>query len=126
MTSPRPARAFDWEEAGRAFGQTLDGYHAVVVIGNDPVATGRVAIGLAREQAALRHVAVGDLFAESAPIQELVSTDEDQAFDFDSLVGTNNEGLLGVLEGEKGNAAEQCAPADKRELCRVKEKANEQ
>ena len=37
--------------------------------------------------------AVGDQFAQ----QDLISTDEDQAFSFDSLVGTNNEGLLGVM-----------------------------
>jgi hypothetical protein len=46
------------------------------VIGSDPVATGRVAIGLARTQAMRRRVAVGDLFAESPPIQELVTTDD--------------------------------------------------
>jgi hypothetical protein len=69
-------RVFDWEAAGRDFGGTLDGYSALIVIGNDPVATGRVAIGLARAQATRRRVAVGDLFAESPPIQELVTTDD--------------------------------------------------
>ena len=29
--------------------------------------------------------------------QDLISSGDDKAFDFDSLVGTNNEGLLGVL-----------------------------
>jgi hypothetical protein len=47
-----------------------------VVIGVDPVATGRVAVALARIQAMKRRVAVGDLFAESPPIQELVHTDD--------------------------------------------------
>ncbi|HEX8942769.1 MAG TPA: hypothetical protein VF785_06485, partial [Gemmatimonadaceae bacterium] len=69
-------RSFDWEAAGRDFGESLSGYSALVVIGIDPVATGRVAIGLGRAQAAHRRVAVGDLFAESPPIQELVSTDD--------------------------------------------------
>jgi hypothetical protein len=76
MTAPTIRRGFDWEAAGRDFGATLDGYSALVVIGNDPVATGRVAIGLARAQAVRRRVAVGDLFAESPPIQELVTTDD--------------------------------------------------
>jgi hypothetical protein len=76
MTAPAIRRGFDWEAAGRDFGGTLDGYSALVVIGSDPVATGRVAIGLARTQAMRRRVAVGDLFAESPPIQELVTTDD--------------------------------------------------
>jgi hypothetical protein len=76
VTAPTVKRAFDWEAAGQAFGETLDGYNALVVIGADPVATGRVAIGLARSQAMRRRVAVGDLFAESPPIQELVTGDD--------------------------------------------------
>ena len=59
-------------------------------------------------------------------LQELVSTDEDEAFDFDSLVGTNNEGLLGVLEVDDANAPAQCAPDDKRQLCRTEEKPDAQ
>ena len=76
MTAPPIRRAFDWEAAGREFGETLNGYNALVVIGIDPVATGRVAIGLARAQAMRRRVAVGDLFAESPPIQDLVTSDD--------------------------------------------------
>jgi hypothetical protein len=76
VTAPAITRGFDWEAAGREFGEGLDGYNAIVVIGADPVATGRVAIGLGRAQSSKRRVAVGDLFAESPPIQELVSTDD--------------------------------------------------
>lgn len=76
MTLLPPRRAFDWEAAGQELGKRLGQYNALVVIGTDPVATGRVAIGLARTQAAHRRVAVGDLFAESPPIQELVSSDD--------------------------------------------------
>jgi filamentous hemagglutinin family protein len=64
----------------------------------------------------------GGEFAE----QELVSTDDDQAFEFDSLVGTNNEGLLGVLGVDDAEAPEQCAPDDKRPLCRNEEKPDAQ
>jgi hypothetical protein len=76
MTSPYMLRGFDWEAAGRETGERLGAYHALVVIGADPVSTGRVAIGIARAQAGHRRVAVGDLFAESWPIQELVQTDD--------------------------------------------------
>jgi len=68
--------SFDWELAGRELGASLGGYYAIVVIGVDPVETGRVAVGIARAQATKRRVAVGDLFAESPPIQELVHTDD--------------------------------------------------
>lgn len=76
MTSSNLLRGFDWEGAGRETGERLGAYHALVVIGADPVSTGRVAIGIARAQAGHRRVAVGDLFAESWPIQELVETDD--------------------------------------------------
>jgi hypothetical protein len=66
----------DWDAAGAALGESLDAYHALVVIGVDPVATGRVAIAIGRAQAMKRRVAVGDLFAESPPIQELVQTED--------------------------------------------------
>jgi hypothetical protein len=76
MTAPSSPKGFDWEHAGREFGEQLGAYHAIVVIGLDPTVTGRVAIGLARTQAIHRRVAVGDLFAESPPIQELVDGDD--------------------------------------------------
>jgi hypothetical protein len=76
MTGPRPRRGFDWDGAGRELGGSLDGYHAVVVIGADPVVTGRVAVAAARVQAVKRRVAVGDLFAESPPIQDLVEAED--------------------------------------------------
>jgi hypothetical protein len=76
MTSQNMLRGFDWERAGRDTGERLGAYHALVVIGSDPVSTGRVAIGIARAQAGHRRVAVGDLFAESWPIQELVQSDD--------------------------------------------------
>ena len=76
MTLPNIPRGFDWEAAGRELGERLSAYHSLVVIGVDPVTTGRVAIGIARAQSDHRRVAVGDLFAESPPIQALVYTDD--------------------------------------------------
>ena len=48
----------------------------IVVAGADSVMTGRVAVGIARMQSLNRRVAVGDLFAESPPIRELIQTDD--------------------------------------------------
>ena len=76
MTAPSTKRAFDWQAAGAELGDKLDGYHSIVVIGADPVATGKVAVGIGRAQGARRRTAVGDLFAESPPIQDLVHTDD--------------------------------------------------
>lgn len=76
MTAPATKRGFDWEAAGQELGAKLDGYHSIVVIGADPVATGKVAVGIGRAQGIRRRTAVGDLFAESPPIQELVQTDD--------------------------------------------------
>jgi hypothetical protein len=70
------SRGFNWEAAGRETGTRLGAYHAIVVIGADPVSTGRVAVGIGRTQSEYRRVAVGDLFAESWPIQELVQSDD--------------------------------------------------
>jgi MinD-like ATPase involved in chromosome partitioning or flagellar assembly len=69
-------KLFDWEAAGHELGESLNAHHAIVVVGIDPMTTGRVAIGIARAQAFKRRVAVGDLFAESPPIHELVHTND--------------------------------------------------
>jgi hypothetical protein len=66
----------DWTERGRDLGATLNEYHAVVVLGSDPVATAEVALGLARVQAMHRRVAVGDLFGEAPPLQALVDEED--------------------------------------------------
>ena len=76
MSGSEPRRPFDWEGAGQRLGESFDDYHAVVVAGNDPVITGRVAIGIGRAQAKHRRTAVGDLFAESRPISDLVRSDD--------------------------------------------------
>ena len=76
MSDPTSAPPFDWEAAGRELGATLDGLHVIVVTGLDPVATGYVALGIGRAQAIHRRAAVGDLFADSPPIQALVGSDD--------------------------------------------------
>ena len=69
-------RTMDWTEEGRRIGVTLDAFHAVIVVGIDPVATAETALGIARVQAVHRRVAVGDLLGEAPPLQALVSGDD--------------------------------------------------
>ena len=76
MTGPIRQHGSDWEDRGRELGETLRTYHAIVVTGIDPVATGQVAIGIGRAQCMYRRVAVADLFADSPPIQALVTSDD--------------------------------------------------
>jgi hypothetical protein len=76
VSEPRARRPFDWEAAGEELGDTLSSYHMVIVAGLDSVTTGQVAVGIARAQSLGRRVAVGDLFAESPPIRELIETDD--------------------------------------------------
>ena len=76
MTAPATERGFDWEAAGRGLGESLNLQHAIVVAGHNPDHTGRVAIGIGRAQSAHRRVSIGDLFADSPPLRQLVQ-DED-------------------------------------------------
>lgn len=70
------SRPMDWNEEGRRIGATLDAFHAIVVVGTDPVATAETALGIARVQAVHRRVALGDLIGEAPPIQALVRGDD--------------------------------------------------
>jgi hypothetical protein len=69
-------RTMDWNEEGRRIGGTLDAFHAIVVVGTDPIATAETALGIARVQAVHRRVAVGDLLGDAPPIQALVGGDD--------------------------------------------------
>ena len=75
----------DWTERGRELGANLNALHAIVVLGNDAIATSEVALGIARLQAKHRRVAVGDLFGDAAPLAALV-TDENPHGLVDSFV----------------------------------------
>ena len=99
MTAPESRRPFDWEGAGQRLGESFDGYHAVVVAGNDPVITGRVAIGIGRAQAKHRRTAVGDLFAESKPIQDLVRTDDPHGLVDSFLYGVSLNRIAHAVPG---------------------------
>jgi hypothetical protein len=70
------AAGFDWEAAGRSLSGSLDRLHSVVVVGSDVEATARVALGIARQQAKRRPVALGDLLGDAEPIQSLAPGDD--------------------------------------------------
>jgi hypothetical protein len=67
---------FDWETEGRRLGAALDHFHAIVIVGQDEVATAKVALGVGRAQATRRRVVVGDLLGEAGPIQDLLQNDD--------------------------------------------------
>lgn len=54
----------------------LDGVAAVVVTGADPAAAAQVALGIGREQARRRRVAIADLVGELPPLQSLIQGDD--------------------------------------------------
>lgn len=66
------APAFDWEAAGRELGATLDRLNAIAVLGSNNTQTALVALGIARQQARKRRVAIGDLLGDAEPLQSLV------------------------------------------------------
>lgn len=67
---------FDWETEGRRLGAALDHFHAVVIVGDDEMATAKVALGVGRAQATRRRVVVGDLLGDAAPFQDLLQSDD--------------------------------------------------
>lgn len=71
--APRPS---PWETAGRRSAAALDGVAAVVVVGADPSAAALVALGIGREQARRRRVAIADLVGELPPLQSLLHDDD--------------------------------------------------
>jgi hypothetical protein len=70
------AVAIDWEDEGRQLAAKLDGVSAAVIVGRDPVAAAKVALGIGRIQARRRRVAIGDLVGEVSALQALVPAGE--------------------------------------------------
>ncbi|MEK7400973.1 MAG: SPOR domain-containing protein [Gemmatimonadota bacterium] len=75
MTDQHSA-GFDWEAAGRALSGSLDRLNSIVVVGSDENDTARAALGIARQQAKRRPVALGDLLGDAEPIQSLAPSDD--------------------------------------------------
>jgi hypothetical protein len=68
---------FDWEMAGRELGSSLDRLNAIAVLGSDETQTARVALGIGRQQAKRRRVAIGDLLGDARELMALVPSDDD-------------------------------------------------
>lgn len=66
----------DWEALGAEVSPSLNRAHAVVIIGRDPMAVARAALGIGQAQARTRRVAIGDLIGEVEPLQRLVTDDD--------------------------------------------------
>ncbi|HUF27782.1 MAG TPA: SPOR domain-containing protein [Gemmatimonadaceae bacterium] len=71
MSAPTalPPAIDGWEEQGRKVAHALDDVAAAIVIGDDPEAAARVAIGIARIQGLHRRVAVCDLVGDVGPLR---------------------------------------------------------
>lgn len=92
---------FDWGEAGRALGPSLDRVHALVVLGADPDATTEVALGIGRAQAMRRRVAVGELFGEAAPIERLLTGDDPHGLVDSFVYGVSLSRIARPVLGER-------------------------
>jgi hypothetical protein len=65
-----------WETSGRRVAASLDDVCAIAVIGDDPIATASVALGIGRIQALRRRVALGDLIGDVPPLRALIDDDD--------------------------------------------------
>lgn len=64
-----------WEEEGERIAPDLNAFTAALIIGADPRAAARVALGIAGAQARRRRVAVVDAVGELTPIEKLLPED---------------------------------------------------
>jgi hypothetical protein len=62
-----------WEVSGRRVASSLDATTSALVLGEDPIASASVALGIARVHAARRRVTIADLVGGSPPLEELVT-----------------------------------------------------
>jgi hypothetical protein len=66
--APPPAASTWWEDEGRRIAERLRETSAVIVIGTSTDHAARVALGIARAESERRHVALGDLVGDAAPL----------------------------------------------------------
>lgn len=64
-----------WEHAGEHSASALDASNVVAVIGADPTAAARVALGIGRVQAQRRRAAIADVVGEIQPLRALAPAD---------------------------------------------------
>lgn len=74
MTAPLDPHAQErsqatwWEDEGRRIAAQLRDVNAVLIVGSNVEHSARVALGIAREESLRRHVALGDLTGDAAPL----------------------------------------------------------
>jgi len=102
VTSAAPATSliFDWEVAGRELGTKLDRLHAIAVLGSNDVDTANVALGIARQQARRRRVAIGDLIGDAEPLMALVPGDDSHGLSDVFEYGLSLDRVARRVEGE--------------------------
>ena len=86
--SATPA-ADPWEDEGRRLAPLLDSASAAVVVGNDPDAAARVALGIARVAVLERRVAIGDLTGASPTLVALAGDGDAQGITDSFLHGVS-------------------------------------
>jgi hypothetical protein len=74
--SDQHSAGFDWEAAGREMSGSFDRLNSIVVIGSDVNATALTALGIAKQQAKRRPVALGDLLGDAQVIQTLAPSND--------------------------------------------------
>lgn len=102
MTAP-PVRApgGSYEGAGRQVAVTLRGYSSVLVASDDVTLAAHAAIGIALAESANRLVMIGDLGADTPPLQSLVRDDDPHGI-YDSFeFGTSFVRIAREVEGTK-------------------------
>lgn len=91
---------FDWEAAGRSVSPNIDKLNAIAVLGSDDTETALVALGIARQQARRRRVAVGDLLGNAAPFEALVPSDDPHGISDVFDYGLSLDKVARRVEGE--------------------------
>jgi hypothetical protein len=65
---PRTSQTTWWEDEGRRIAAQLRDVNAVLIVGSSAERSARVALGIARVESERRHVALGDLTGDAAPL----------------------------------------------------------
>ena len=73
---PAGARLDSWEDEGRRLAPQLEQNASIVVLGENTQLAAAVAVGIARAESARRHVAIGDLVGDSAPLYALAGGED--------------------------------------------------
>jgi hypothetical protein len=76
VTARADARQTWWEDEGERTAERLRDVSAVLVVGASPEEAARVAVGIARAESERRHVALGDLVGDLAPLYAMTGGED--------------------------------------------------